>query len=230
MDIQQEREQIAQFNREVLPKIIKALTLEDGKTWSIEPPTAIDIEDNRAEWRNPSIVSADGERLHIRVGGYQNENRLSISGTYGSLPDGSSWYVSAYMRGEHKDPHITVALTKTPAQIASDIRRRVLNAGYRFYRAEYLKRCQEQDANINATLNTAKRLETASGGMLYIRPSYHGMNDPKKGSLVMDSRTRGVGVKVYGTSVEINWHGRIEMAEWIVKLLAELGEPDKDQE
>ncbi len=228
MPIEEERAKIERFNTKVLPELVKELTAADVETWSIEPPTQADI-DNGVNWRSPTIISSAGERLFIRVEGYQHQNKITVSGSYGQLPDGNNWYVSAYMRGEHSDPSATMTLTKTPKQLAADITRRVLQGGYRFYRAEYLKRCQEQTDSINATAANARRIEQASNGMFYIRPSYHGMNDIRKGSVTMDTHGVRVGIKVSSSYVEIDWSGPVDKAERIIRLLVEMGEAEEEE-
>jgi hypothetical protein len=228
MPLDQERATRELFNTKTLPQLIKELNAIDAEVWRIVPPTEIDRE-NGATWRDPSITNSTGERLHLRVGGYQNENKVSVSGAYGQLPDGMNWYVSGYMRGEHTDPRATMALTKTPKQLAADILRRVLQGGYRFYRSEYLKCLQEHTDRIAAVDANATRIEKASGGMFYRRPNYNGMNDIKKGSINLDSHGVRVGLKVSDSYVGIDWSGSVRQAEQIVKLLVEMG-PEKEED
>lgn len=169
--LDEERNITSAFNRETLPQIVAELSKVDGHTWTIAPLTQADI-DNGAEWRNPVILGPDGERLHIRVGGYQNMGRIEVGGSFGDLPDGSQWFPHLNMSREHRSPTAGISMSKTPAQIAGDIKRRVLHAGYRFYMGEYRKRIAEQTAYCDTIQTVADRLIAASGGAFYIRPRY----------------------------------------------------------
>jgi uncharacterized protein YdhG (YjbR/CyaY superfamily) len=101
-------------------KIANALsTLTDGRWYA-----SIDTYGNR------SIVEAgSGLSLYVRVGGYGNEGKITIS--YDRPRDDRGDYVEVYHPmggGKIADPSIRVSASKTPEVIAKDIVRRMLDA------------------------------------------------------------------------------------------------------
>jgi hypothetical protein len=81
-----------------------------GEGWSVQPGYGR---------RDAHLAGPDNIRLHVQWG-YGNVDRMTISG---SLPDELSEH-RKYSSG--REPEIGVSTSKTPAQIARDIRRRLL--------------------------------------------------------------------------------------------------------
>jgi hypothetical protein len=72
----------------------------------------------------------DGVAIHVNIGGYQQKDRLSLSGSYGMLGQflrylPSNWQGKDFVK-EKRGDSITIADTKTAEQIAKDIKVRLL--------------------------------------------------------------------------------------------------------
>jgi len=83
---------------------------------------------------NQAELKKDNIWIHIRNGGYQNQNKITISGSY---PHDCHNQYNAYGL---KNPTISCSETKTPEQVAKDIQRRFL-PGY----MEDLQKTEEQN-------------------------------------------------------------------------------------
>ncbi len=78
-------------------------------------------EPNKYERRADLRNRAGDEGLHITNGGYGNQNRLAVRGHYPADYKGRH-----HLSGHDNAPSITIAETKTPEAIVTDIKRRFM--------------------------------------------------------------------------------------------------------
>jgi len=107
------------FSTATAPAIAGALaTREPEAGWLLEAP---DTDADR--YHNPAIGNASGERFWLSVD--EPTHRLTVHGTYGTMPDGRMWMPRERVR-DAVDPSPTMSADKPADQIARDIARRFL--------------------------------------------------------------------------------------------------------
>jgi hypothetical protein len=119
------------------------------------------------------LTLPDDVRLFVRVGGYGNEGRLSVSGSWPKYTklDGVTTYLSPRDCGAvnylESPPEITVSADKTPEQIVKDIQRRLLPVLSPIWRKclQYIIDREHADARRSYTV---RRLAVNTGGTPHV--------------------------------------------------------------
>ena len=128
--------------------LVRGVASELGGGWTADP--------GMEEWML-SLVRDDGARLHVRVGGYKNEGRISFSGSFPKFADGQQYYSRETFK-------ITVSTSRSTATIAREIKSRLLDAGYEVEMAKALADIAQSNAGAVAGLACAKVVASAAGG------------------------------------------------------------------
>ena len=144
------------------PKIAEAL----GAGWTVAAPryTAADHrEDSLRRQHDEShvqLVSPEGMTVHVSTGGYQLRNRIEVSLSY---PADARGEVYMPYRNEERADSITIADSKTDAQIARDILRRFVASALPVWTAQ-IARVHAAHEFFALTKATATAINKAIGG------------------------------------------------------------------
>jgi hypothetical protein len=164
----------------------------------------------------------DGAEIHVRVGGYRNEGRVTFRAGWPRFRDGTAYVPREYLS-------IKCSARRAPAALAREIERRLLAAYDPAYR-EALDYVRASDAAAGEAARAAERLAAAIGAELPKRGSYRQQRNGEAVELLGGPSsayrikvTPGYGERSLGVSFEV--HNIDEMtARKILTLLGSQGE------
>jgi hypothetical protein len=125
-------------NATMVKLIFRELILRSGVEWQV-----VKAPESERDQQYFRLKDTEGHGICLHFGGYGNENRVSISGDWPSYKANDGSYQVVYPRDALRNDcnvckDITVSNTKSPEQIARDIRNRFW-AGY----IEVWDKCRE---------------------------------------------------------------------------------------
>ena len=132
-----------------------------GAGWSAERCR----HDEEGTYPTRIIRAPDRLALALHFAAYRQAGRISISGDYPKARNGQTPDVRRYsseLHGHDSAPSMTVADTKTPAQIAADIRRRIL-PDVAAWTERVLELLKHRDTYADTCKSNAERFAAAAG-------------------------------------------------------------------
>jgi hypothetical protein len=140
-----------------VPAITVALaTLEPDAGWTLEPNA------DGERYRNPAVCNSRGERFWFGIDDYKR--RITVHGTYGTMPDGRVWIPRDHVR-DAVDPSPTISADKLPEQIAKDVVRRFL-PDYRKHLDAYRTALTDATAFRNKTATLLEEIVALGNGWI----------------------------------------------------------------
>ena len=200
------------FSTATAPAIVGALArLEPEAGWSLEAPDA-----DADRYHNPAVSSACGERFWLSVDEYQR--RLTVHGTYGTMPDGRMWMPRDRVR-DAVDPSPTMSADKPADQIARDIARRFL-PDYRQHLAQFRADVADAIAFRNRTASLFDELVALGNGWIKADARHDARSTERTASLYNAPGISYGNLRVSGDSVRIEVSVSPEFAKRFAALLA----------
>jgi hypothetical protein len=158
---------MSDYQRETAEKTLKTQRISaaiaaslstGGELWEAEVQSG-----EYATYNYARLLGRDGEVLYLSFD--YHRHKLTVSGSYGQLPDGRVWIP--------RDANVveataTMSMDREPAQLARDITRRVLPT-YRENRQLYKARVESMTEYHAAALSFKDALVTAADGRMYFR-------------------------------------------------------------
>ena len=182
---------------------------EPDAGWTLEPA------DMDAFYKSPALCNTRGERFWLGLDEYKR--RVTVHGTYGTMPDGRMWIPRDRVR-DAVDPAPTISADKAPDLIAKDIGRRFL-PDYRKYLDLY--RADVADATAFRAATSSLFDEIVALGNGWIKPNTR--NDERsteRTASLYDAPGINYGdLRVSGDSVRIEVSATPEFAKRFAALL-----------
>lgn len=154
----EDRKEFTERFHAMMPQLARDLTEADGVPWM---GYGNRDRDTGELWDTATLRTADGEEIWLRLD--VREERVSMSGHYGELPDGSQWTPMYNARIDVPSP--TVAFNRGTRAIASEIKRRLLPQ-YRVAMLAYRERVAAQTAYNDRQAELRADIINASHGLL----------------------------------------------------------------
>lgn len=177
-------------------KLAEALSKIDSVRWRFIPDT---------EYRNHLTLKAvDSARNEVLSSGV-SQGRMDWGGQYGTLPNGSSWWPNYNYNTQAENPRAGISAERDIDAVARDIKRKILDGGYRFYLDKYAEACKKQDEHFTQSMLTLSAVCSTFDILLMD----HYRKSMREGKRVGLDLTKGkpycsVSIEAYGvTSVDV---------------------------